>query len=136
VWEWRIPDNGAYFSPRWKAILGYQPNEISDSREEWRRRIHPQDLARVEKAFRDFLDNATATFSLDYRLQHKDGSYRWIHSRAVLVRDGNGRPMRMIGAAADVTERKQLEKELISISDREQRRIGEDLHDGLGQQLT
>lgn len=136
VWEWSIPDNGAYFSPRWKAILGYQPDEIRDDREEWRRRIHPQDAARVERAFRDFLDQPAAVFALEYRMQHKDGSYRWILSRAVLVRDAAGKPLRMIGANADVTERKRLEKELISISDREQRRIGQDLHDGLGQQLT
>ncbi len=136
VWEWRVQDDGAYFSPRWKAILGYQPHEVADSRGEWRRRVHPQDVERVEKAFDDFLKEATPVFSLEYRMQHKDGSYRWVHSRAVLVRDAAGRPLRMIGANADITERKQLEKELISISDREQRRIGQDLHDGLGQQLT
>ena len=136
VWEWRIPDNGSYFSARWKAILGYEPHEIGDSRDEWRRRVHPQDAERVDKAFRDFLQNSTSNFSIEYRLQHKDGSYRWIHSRAILVRDETGQPLRMIDANADITERKQLEKELISISDREQRRIGQDLHDGLGQQLT
>lgn len=136
VWEWRIDDNSSYYSPRWKAMLGYLPHEIPDRREEWRRRIHPQDSARVEKAFRDFLDATAPIFSIEYRLQHKDGSYRWMHSRAVLERDGAGKPLRMIGANADITDRKHLEKELISISDREQRRIGQDLHDGLGQQLT
>ena len=136
VWEWDIASDRSYFSPRWKAILGYEPHEISDTREEWRRRIHPQDAERVEKAFRDFLAETTPTFSIEYRLQHKDGLYRWVHSRAVLVHDERGQAQRMIGANADITERKQLEKELISISDREQRRIGQDLHDGLGQQLT
>jgi signal transduction histidine kinase len=90
----------------------------------------------VAKAFREFAEDKAATLSIEYRLRHRDGSYRWIHSRAVLERDESGRPVRMIGAASDITERKQLEKELISISDREQRRIGQDLHDGLGQQLT
>ncbi len=136
VWEWRIADDSAYFSPRWKAILGYQQHEIGETRDEWRRRIHFQDAERVQKAFRDFLDGAIVSFSLEYRLQHKDGSYRWIHSRAVLERDAAGRPVRMIGANSDITDRKELEKELLSISDREQRRIGQDLHDGLGQQLT
>jgi CheY-like chemotaxis protein len=48
VWEWRLSDDGAYYSPRWKAILGYQPDEIPDHRDEWRRRIHPQDVLRVD----------------------------------------------------------------------------------------
>ncbi len=136
VWEWRVADESAYYSPRWKAILGYQPEEIPNHRSEWRRRIHPQDAARVAQAFQDFLADAVPAFSIEYRLQHKDGSYRWIHSRAVLERDAAGKPLRMIGANSDITDRKQLEKELLSISDREQRRIGQDLHDGLGQQLT
>ena len=136
VWEWRIRDDVSYYSPRWKAMLGYQPHEISDAREEWRSRIHPQDVDRVQKAFRDFVENPERHFSIEYRLRHKDGSYRWVHSRAVLECDASGKPLRMIGANSDVTDRKQLEKELISISDREQRRIGQDLHDGLGQQLT
>lgn len=136
VWEWRVQDNTAYYSPRWKAILGYQPEEIADLRDEWHRRIHPQDVERVDKAFRDCLQDNPPTFSIEYRMRHKDGSYRWILSRAVLVRDAEGRPQQMIGANADVTERKELEQELLSITDREQRRIGQDLHDGLGQQLT
>lgn len=136
IWEWRLADDTAYYSARWKAILGYQPHEIADSREEWRDRLHPDDAVRVEKIFRDFVRNDTTTFSLEYRLRHKDGSYRWIHSRAVVERDAAGAALRIIGANADITDRKQLEKELISISDREQRRIGQDLHDGLGQQLT
>jgi PAS domain S-box-containing protein len=136
VWEWRIADDRSYYSPRWKAILGYHAHELSDSRDEWRSRIHPLDSERVQKAFKDFLDATAPVFSIEYRLQHKDGSYRWIHSRAVLERDDIGKPLRMIGANSDITDRKQLEKELISISDREQRRIGQDLHDGLGQQLT
>jgi PAS domain S-box-containing protein len=136
VWEWQIDDDRSYYSPRWKAMLGYLPHEIGDGRDEWRKRIHPQDSARVQKAFRDFLDATAPIFSIEYRLRHKDGSFRWVHSRAVLERDGDDQPLRMIGANSDITDRKQLEKELISISDREQRRIGQDLHDGLGQQLT
>ncbi|HVU36040.1 MAG TPA: PAS domain-containing protein [Opitutaceae bacterium] len=136
VWEWWIQHAAAYFSPRWKAILGYEPDEIADDREEWHSRVHPQDVERVDKVFRECLEGSASNFSVEYRLRHKDGSYRWIDSRAVLIRDAAGKPLRMIGANADITERKQLEKELLSISDREQRRIGQDLHDGLGQQLT
>lgn len=136
IWEWRIADDSAYFSARWKAIVGFEPHELTDSRDEWRRRIHPQDSQRVQKAFRDFMQHGDSNFRLEYRLRHRDGSYRWVQSRAVVERDEAGQAIRMIGAMADITERKQLEKELISISDREQRRIGQDLHDGLGQQLT
>lgn len=136
IWEWRMTEDVMYFSPRWKAILGFGPDELPENREEWRRRIHPQDLPRVQKTFWSYVEGVIPAFSIEYRIQHRDGNYRWIHSRAVLIRDEQGKAVRVVGANADVTERKQLEKELISISDREQRRIGQDLHDGLGQQLT
>lgn len=136
VWEWRLADDSVYFSPRWKAILGYEPEELADTMEEWRKRVHPQDAVRVERTFREFLEGRETMLSVEYRLRHKDGAYRWILSRVFLDRDHAGRPVRVTGANADITERKQLEKEILSISDREQRRIGQDLHDGLGQQLT
>jgi PAS domain S-box-containing protein len=136
VWEWRIPDGQVYFSPQWKAILGYQPAEIPDELAEWRRRVHPEDESRLDRAFREFFDSKGDVFSIEYRLRHKDDSYRWVLSRAVLERDVHGKARRMIGANADVTEKKRLERALLSVSDREQRRIGQDLHDGLGQQLT
>src|SRR5690606_4683895 len=62
--------------------------------------------------------------------------YRWILCRALLDRDADGRPLRLTGAHTDITENKRLEQEILAISEREQRRIGQDLHDGLGQQLT
>ncbi len=136
VWEWLIPERRVYFSARWKAILGFSPEEGPATLDEWRALVHPEDLERRDNAFRDFLAGTGTFFSLENRLRHKDGSYRWLHARAVLKRGPKGEPLRMTGASADVTERKQLEKEILSISDREQRRIGQDLHDGLGQQLT
>ncbi|MDO8544086.1 MAG: response regulator [Opitutaceae bacterium] len=136
VWEWLIPEHRVYFSARWKAILGFEPEEGPATVEQWRALVHPEDLERRDNAFREFLAGSGTIFSLENRLRHKNGSYRWLHARAVLERGRKGEPLRMTGAAADVTERKQLEKEILSISDREQRRIGQDLHDGLGQQLT
>jgi signal transduction histidine kinase len=80
--------------------------------------------------------SADTSFNIEYRMRHRDGSYRWILCRALLDRDGDNRPVRFIGAHTDITENKQLEEEILAISEREQRRIGQDLHDGLGQQLT
>lgn len=136
VWEWHIREQRVYFSARWKAILGFAPPEGPATIDEWRALVHPEDSARRDKALREFLEGKDTFFSIETRLRHKDGSYRWLHLRAILKRDADGRPLRLTGASADITERKRLEKEILSISDREQRRIGQDLHDGLGQQLT
>jgi len=136
VWELLIPEKKVYFSTRWKAILGHEPEEIVDHYEEWEKRVHPSDLARVSKAQKEFFEGDQSVFSVEYRLRHKDGAYRWILSRAFLERDTSGRALRMTLADADITDRKELEKEILRISDREQWRIGQELHDNLGQQLT
>ena len=136
VWEVRFAAGGGYFSARWKAILGYGPDEIPDDLAEWRSRIHPDDRERFARAYEEFLAGGATVFSVEHRLRHKDGTYRWVLARALLLRDAAGRPLRLTGALTDITERKQLEKEILRISDREQWRIGQDLHDGLGQQLT
>ncbi len=136
VWEWWIRENRIYFSARWKAILGYEPAEISDDYDEWQKRVHPDDRGRFTKAREDFFAGNKNVFSIEYRLRHKDGEYRWILLRAHLQRDAQGKPLRLTGADADVTEQKRMEKEILRISDREQWRIGQELHDGLGQQLT
>jgi PAS domain S-box-containing protein len=136
VWEWQIKQDRVYRSARWKAILGYQPDEIPDGYAEWEQRIHPDDRLRFTKAREAFFASDGTLFSIEYRLLHKDGAYRWILLRGFLERDAQGRPERFTGADTDVTERKQLEKEILRISDREQWRIGQELHDGLGQQLT
>ena len=136
VWEWLIPEHKVHFSARWKAILGYQPDEIPDEYEEWQSRVHPGDRGRLAKAQEAFFASSDSVFSIEYRLRHKDGAYRWILFRAFLQRSPQGKPLRLTGADADITERKQLEKEILRISDREQWRIGQELHDNLGQQLT
>jgi len=136
VWEVNVADRKAYFSARWKAILGYEPQEISDDFAEWERRVHPEDWPRFARAYTDFLEGRTEIFHLEHRVRHKDRTYRWILARARLVRDAEGRPLRMTGANTDLTARKMLEREVLSISEYEQRKIGQELHDGLGQQLT
>lgn len=136
VWEWNIPEGRAYYSDRWKAILGHAPGELTDRIEEWEDRVHPGDRLRLARARDDFFAGRETLFGIEYRLRHRDGSYRWLHCRGVLARDEAGQPLRMTAAHSDITDRKLLEREVLRISDREQWRIGQDLHDGLGQQLT
>ena len=64
------------------------------------------------------LDGETPHFTLEYRLRHKDGSYRWVQARGVAVRDAAGNPVRMAGSHTDITERRQTEDSLRRTSTR------------------
>jgi eukaryotic-like serine/threonine-protein kinase len=111
LWDWDLRTGDVYYSPRWKSILGYEDHEIAHRIEEWEKRIHPEERERVIEANMAHVEGATRYYEYEYRLRHKDGSYRWILARGVALRDAAGKAYRMAGSHVDVTERRQAEEE-------------------------
>ncbi len=112
IWDWDLRDNRLYLSPRWKAILGHRDDEISNRWESFETRLHPDDRERVLEEARRYLAGEIPAYRIEFRLLHKDGTYRWIKARGEAVRDENGVPYRMAGSHDDITDRKQLEETL------------------------
>ncbi len=112
VWDWDLDTNEIFFSPRWKAMLGWEDEELPNRFEEWAERLHPDDRARVMGVLHSYLQNQTGDFEVEMRLLHRDGSYRWILSRGVAFRR-KGKPYRMAGSHTDITERKKNEEALL-----------------------
>lgn len=99
------------------------------------RAIHPADRPSVEAVYQSALTRGSP-YNIEYRVLREDGTLRYVHTMGEVVRDAAGVIRRIVGTLQDVTDRKRLEKEILDISDREQQRIGQDLHDGLGQHLA
>ncbi len=112
IWDWNIITNEVYFSPRWKAMLGYDDDEIENHFAAWQALTHPEDRDRAGQVVKDYFEGKIPSYQLEHRLRHKDGSYRWILARGVAARDDQGRPLRMAGSHVDLTELKQAEQEL------------------------
>jgi PAS domain S-box-containing protein len=112
LWDWDVSRDEVYFSPAWKKMLGYEDTEVSNRFCEWRDRIHPDDRDGALALIQDYFDGTVADYELEHRLRHKDGSYRWILTRGVALRDAAGRAYRMAGSHTDITERKRAEEEL------------------------
>uniref|UniRef100_B8DQS3 histidine kinase n=1 Tax=Nitratidesulfovibrio vulgaris (strain DSM 19637 / Miyazaki F) TaxID=883 RepID=B8DQS3_NITV9 len=112
IWDWDLTTNTVYFSPRWKSIIGYEDHEIPNRPDEWKGRVHPDDLDAVLHAHDDYLARRVPEFQVEYRMRHKDDSYRWILGRGAALWDVNGVPVRMAGAHTDITTRKEVEQEL------------------------
>ncbi len=112
LWDWDLVTNEVYFSPEWKALIGYADDEVPSRFEEWASRLHPGDRERMERTLAAYHEHPWPNYEVEFRLRHRDGSYRWILAKADLVRDPEGRPVRMLGSHVDITERKHAEEDL------------------------
>ena len=106
LWDWNIQTGRVYYSPRWKAMLGWGENEIGDNPEEWFNRIHDADRQRVQEEIAAHRNGSTPHFESEHRMLHKDGTFRWMLNRGLAVFDDSGKTLRMAGSQTDITERK------------------------------
>ncbi|MHB1358754.1 MAG: PAS domain S-box protein [Rhodocyclaceae bacterium] len=112
LYDWDIVTNQVKFAPEWKAQLGYADAEMPDDYAEWHNRLHPDDRQRTLDDVMAFVAHPTPAFDMEYRMRHKDGSYRWIASKGVPTVNDTGRAIRLIGGHIDITARKQAEEHL------------------------
>jgi PAS domain S-box-containing protein len=111
LWDWDPVRNELYWSPRFYQSLGYEPNEIPPSFDQFQEWLHPRDRTRMRTAIaQHFRDRVP--FDVEYRLLNKHGEYRWFHARAQALWDDRGRAVRMVGSTRDITERVRAQEEL------------------------
>jgi diguanylate cyclase (GGDEF)-like protein/PAS domain S-box-containing protein len=109
LWDWDLDQEEIAYSTRWKSLLGYAKEELGSQPKEWFSRVHPRDREQLDCAIQSHLNNQTPALQGECRMKHKDGSYRWMSVRGIAVRDGDGRPHRMVGSQSDVTEKITLD---------------------------
>jgi PAS domain S-box-containing protein len=119
VWNRDIRTDEVLYSRRYKEMLGYAEDEFADRREEWETRIHPEDRAHVMAELQAYLDGRSAEYAIEFRMRCKDGSWKWLLARGVVVsRDAEGRPLRMIGTHSDISARKRQQEALARANER------------------
>jgi hypothetical protein len=113
LWDWNIQTGKAFYSLRYKSMLGYGETDFGDTADEWSKRIHPDDAPGVLMALQPYLDGRPGSAAVEFRMLCKNGVWMWIMGRGmVMERDSEGKPLRMIGTNTDITARKQVEAEL------------------------
>ena len=113
LWSWDINTNEVFYSPEWKAQLGYIPEELSDHFTTWDSLLHPDDRELALRHASEYLASTSNDgYASEFRLHHKDGSYRWIIARGKKQYDSRGRLARLVGSHIDITERKQAEESI------------------------
>ena len=109
-WEWSMVDGSVYFSSQWKRLLGYGENELPNRLQVWEDRLHPADRENALSALQGYARQPQGTFQSEYRMQHRDGNYRWVMSRAIAEVDDRGKVRCLVGTMIDITRQKLEEQ--------------------------
>src|SRR4030095_194560 len=98
LWDWNLESDRIHFSPRWIALAGCEDHEVGSAPEDWFQRVHPDDQAQLGREIEAARTGDATTFACRYRLRHKDGTYRWMSCRGMVVRDKAGRAIGLNGS--------------------------------------
>jgi len=112
IWDWDLRTNTLYLSPKWKEQLGYRDDELKNVFSTFEDLLHPEDRPHVVEYIQRYLQGGAQRYTHEFRMRHKDGTYRWILARGEAVRNASGAPVRMAGSHTDMTEQKKAQERL------------------------
>ena len=150
IWDWNLLTQAVHYSPEWTRQIGFEPQEIDATIDAWESRIHPADRERVLKALREHLGKPGTPCEMEFRMRHRDGTYRTMLCRSQTHADGSGRPVRVVGSQLDITDRKRVEDSLLNLTrelreawrqlskveEADRRWLAGELHDSIGAALA
>jgi PAS domain S-box-containing protein len=113
IWDWDLLNNSIFHSEQCVRMIGFEPYEFDNVPGVWTVRVHPDDRQKYRDDIKAYINGETNTYSNQHRVLCKDGTYKWIWDRGKVIEyDENGKPIRIIGTHADITEQKQQEEQL------------------------
>jgi diguanylate cyclase (GGDEF)-like protein/PAS domain S-box-containing protein len=119
LWDWDIPTQEVYFSPRYRQLLGYGEHEMANTIDAVVQLMHPDDRDEALRALEEHLESG-ASYDAEFRLRTRSGEFRWFRARGQSVRDAGGQAVRMAGSMTDITDRKLAEAQLYAEKERAQ----------------
>jgi len=115
VWDWKQDSDQVFYSPQWKATLGYEEEDIGSSFDEWKSRIHPDDMQRTLEDLKQHFEGHSVEYRNEHRMLTRSGEWKWILDQGrVVERSPDGRPLRMIGTHSDIDWIKEQQQRLIT----------------------
>jgi PAS domain S-box-containing protein len=112
IWDWKIQEDSINWNKGIENVFGYNPTEVGKTSKWWFDKIHPEDSIRMSIKLYSFIEQKTEKWQDQYRFKCADGSYKYVLDRGFLLKDENGRAIRMIGAIQDITKQKEEEQRL------------------------
>lgn len=151
IFEWNTVTGEGLWGNGFTATFGYMQDDLLFHRNWPDLYVHPADRSFVLECIENTIKSKTANCDLEFRFRSASGEYKEVHCRIYIIYDNTGKPLRMIGSLADITERKRLERELadqrlnqqriitettILAQEKERNELGRELHDNINQILA
>ncbi|WP_447979816.1 PAS domain S-box protein [Candidatus Nitrospira bockiana] len=111
VWDWDLKAGVIWWNDTFYSLFGYRPEDLEPGVESWIRRLHPEDLDRIEHSVDRLLEERRERWAGQYRFRRADGSYALVFGRAYALYDASGAPIRLIGGMTDITELTRAQEE-------------------------
>jgi len=112
IWDWKITEDHITWNKGIKGIFGYSQDEVGKNSKWWFDNIHPEDSIKMSVKLYSFLEQKTEKWQDQYRFKCGDGTYKYVLDRGFILKDENGKAIRMIGAIQDITKQKEEENRL------------------------
>jgi PAS domain S-box-containing protein len=113
VWDWNVEGDKLWWNDAFTTVFGYKAAEVEHRIDSWKDRLHPDDREKATASLQHCIDGGEPSWTEEYRFRRNDGSYAHVVDRGYVIRDENGKAIRMIGAMVDVSHRKQVEEAMI-----------------------
>jgi PAS domain S-box-containing protein len=112
IWDWNIPEDHISWNKGIKGIYGYNQTQVGNNSKWWFDNIHPEDSIKMSIKLYSFIEQKTEKWQDQYRFKCADNTYKYVLDRGFLLKDENGKAIRMIGAIQDITKQKEEENRL------------------------
>ena len=112
IWDWKIEEDSLLWNKGIEGVFGYKQSEVGKNSNWWFENIHPEDSIKMSIKLYSFIEQKTEKWQDEYRFKCADGSYKFVLDRGFLLKDENGKAVRMIGALQDITKQKEEEQRL------------------------
>ncbi len=118
VWDWNLVTNEVWWNEGVRTLFGYEAEQVGPDAEWWYENIHPEDKERVVSSVHEVINGGGQSWAGEYRYRRADGTYAFIMDRGYVIYDDGHRPVRMLGAMADISERRMAEEILRASEER------------------
>jgi PAS domain S-box-containing protein len=152
IWDWDVVTSSLYWGEGFYTLFGYKPGYVDNPMGFWESCIHDEDRDRVLRTINEFVkDNNSQIWEAEYRFRKANGKYALVYDRGFLIFDHTGKINRMVGSMQDITEKKEMERQLlkqeldkqklvaqavVNAQEKERAEIGKELHDNVNQILS